>query len=157
MVLDHFSKNQIKNETMITAERYHDISVGHRVTGHENKCRYLHGHNYRIHFRVTAPDLDNIGRVIDFSVIKERLCFWLEDNYDHKFLIWEKDELRDSLIAMSSESIVVVPFNPTAENIAKHLVEVIAPVQLEGTGCTLIKCEVEETRKCKASYEIKGK
>lgn len=22
---------------LITAERYHDISVGHRVTGHENK------------------------------------------------------------------------------------------------------------------------
>ena len=30
-----------------TAERYHDISCGHRVVGHESKCAFLHGHNYR--------------------------------------------------------------------------------------------------------------
>ena len=43
---------------MITAERYHDISMGHRVVGHENKCRHLHGHNYRIHFVCEASSLD---------------------------------------------------------------------------------------------------
>ena len=41
---------------MITVERYHDISMGHRVVGHESKCRHLHGHNYRIHFICTAPE-----------------------------------------------------------------------------------------------------
>src|SRR5690606_40371968 len=55
---------------MILAERYHDISCGHRVVGHEGKCRFLHGHNYRIHFTVAADQLDEIGRVVDFSVIK---------------------------------------------------------------------------------------
>ena len=64
---------------MITVERYHDISMGHRVVGHESKCRHLHGHNYRIHFICTAPELDGVGRVIDFSEIKERLCQWLEE------------------------------------------------------------------------------
>ena len=58
---------------MLTAERYHDISCGHRVVGHENKCRHLHGHNYRVHFVCTAANLDHIGRVIDFSIIKEKL------------------------------------------------------------------------------------
>lgn len=139
---------------MITAERYHDISVGHRVTGHENKCRFLHGHNYRIHFIITSSDLDHIGRVIDFSVIKERLCQWLEDNYDHKFLIWEHDPGMSDLRKLEPESIVVVPFNPTAENIAKHLVEEVAPDQLAGTGTVLIECIIEETRKCQARYKI---
>lgn len=139
---------------MITAERYHDLSVGHKVTGHENKCRHLHGHNYRIHFVVTAPNLDHIGRVVDFSVIKEKLCMWLEDNYDHKFLIWEHDDLKDALVKMDAESIVVVPFNPTAENLAEHLVKVVAPEQLAGTGCILIECRVEETRKCLATYRV---
>ena len=73
------------------AKRYHDISCGHRVYQHESKCAHLHGHNYRVHFTCEAEELDNIGRVIDFSDMKSRLCMWLEDNWDHKTLIWEND------------------------------------------------------------------
>lgn len=156
-----------------TAERYHDISVGHRVVGHENKCRHLHGHNYRIHFVCQAKQaiesLDNIGRVIDFGVIKELLCMWLEDNWDHKFLAWEDDNVINACIdALESEhekgiidwsecspffdSIVYVPFNPTAENMAQYLVEVIGPQQLQDTSVELVSCKIEETRKCSASF-----
>lgn len=153
------------------AMRYHDISCGHRVVGHENKCRHLHGHNYRIHFECVAGALDSVGRVIDFSVIKEKLCMWVEDNWDHKFLAWEEDEVMDRAAdAMARQfytgglpsetedlfggSIVFVPFNPTAENMCQYLVNVIGPKQLEGTGVTLQKVVIEETAKCHASYKI---
>jgi 6-pyruvoyltetrahydropterin/6-carboxytetrahydropterin synthase len=139
---------------MITAERYHDLSCGHRVVGHEGKCQFLHGHNYRVHFKVAANELDSIGRVLDFAIIKEKLCIWLEENYDHKFLIWEKDPFLEDLQKITAESLVIVPFNPTAENIAKHLVEVIAPQQLANTPCRLVYCKVEETRKCSATYTV---
>lgn len=139
---------------MIVAERYHDISCGHRVVGHEGKCRFLHGHNYRIHFTVTADELDEVGRVIDFSVIKSQLCQWLEEHLDHKFLIWEKDELLEQLRSVTAESLVVVPFNPTAENIAKYLVEVVGPQQLKGYNVKLISCKIEETAKCSATYSL---
>jgi len=135
------------------AQRYHDISCGHRVHGHEGKCRHLHGHNYRVHFHCEADKLDTVGRVIDFSDIKARLCMWLEDNWDHKMLIWEGDPLAQSLITIDP-SVVIVPFNPTAENVAEHLVKVIAPQQLAGTGITLVNCIVEETRKCSASFSL---
>lgn len=139
---------------MITAERYHDISCGHRVVGHEGKCRFLHGHNYRIHFVVAAEQLDSIGRVVDFSIIKEKLCLWLEDNYDHKFLIWSEDPMLLDLQKIADESLVITPFNPTAENIAKYLVEEVGPLQLKGYNCRLINCRVEETQKCSASYSL---
>lgn len=153
---------------MLTAERYHDISCGHRVVGHENKCRHLHGHNYRVHFVCTAANLDHIGRVIDFGVIKERLCMWIENNWDHKFLAWENDPVFKSLKFAALEnsgdyhrdecnevflgSIVWTPFNPTAENMAQYLVEVIGPQQLECTGVELAQCIIEETAKCSASF-----
>lgn len=158
----------------VSAERYHDISCGHRVVGHENKCRHLHGHNYRVTFKVVQAridEVDHIGRVMDFSVIKEKLCMWLEDMWDHKFLMWEKDPLlaylmptndMDTDINVPDElceaadicagSIVILPFNPTAENMAEYLVNVIGPQQLEGTGVVLQKCTVEETRKCSATF-----
>lgn len=149
---------------MQTAERYHDFSYGHRVVGHENKCRHLHGHNGRVHFVCTAANLDHIGRVIDFGVIKERLCMWIENNWDHKFLAWERDLVMLSVVSALDEthrndsleimegSIVWTPFNPTAENMAQYLVEVIGPQQLEGTGVELIQCSIEETAKCSASF-----
>ena len=144
----------MENKSIISAERYHDISCGHRVFGHENKCAHLHGHNYRFHFKVVG-DLDSVGRVIDFSVIKERLAEWLETFYDHKFLIWNLDPMSKILSDTDPNGVVVTDFNPTAENIAKHFVDIIAPAQLEGTGTKLVKLTIEETRKCKASYEIK--
>lgn len=144
-----------------TVERYHDISCGHRVAGHESKCAHLHGHNYRITFTVAAKErqadvveLDKLGRVLDFSVVKDRLCMWVEKVWDHKTLIWGNDPLADALTALVPFDIILVPFNPTAENMAKHLVDVVGPEALFGTGCVLVACRVEETRKCSATYRL---
>lgn len=151
---------------MIGADRYHDISCGHRVHGHEGKCHNLHGHNYRVHFECRPiHSLDKVGRVLDFSNMKARLCMWLEDHWDHKFLVWQQDDYIHALLnAVSSEtavgvepvvdmlkaSLVWVPFNPTAENMAHYLLTVIGPRQLEGTGVELTAVRIEETRKCGA-------
>lgn len=172
--------------------RSHEICAGHRVVGHESKCRHLHGHNYVFHFKVqpkgiqvemeypetfpgtlTEPGkLDNLGRVIDFSVVKSTLCQWLEDNWDHKFLYWEKDPLITSMYAavgfersematdgMGDEdyddlmgSLFELPFNPTAENLAAHMVNVIGPQLLAVHGVELVSCTIEETSKCHVEY-----
>lgn len=137
----------------VYATREHTIACGHRVYGHESKCAHLHGHNYTFKFYVTADDLDNVGRILDFSVIKSKLCQWLEDNYDHKFLIYDSDPIGTQLLSSDPTGIVRVPYNPTAENIAKYLVEVVGPLVLNGTGCVLEKVEVWETPKCTAVYE----
>jgi 6-pyruvoyltetrahydropterin/6-carboxytetrahydropterin synthase len=150
------------------AVRYHDISCGHRVVGHEGKCRHLHGHNYRIHFYCEADTLDDVGRVIDFSVIKEKLCMWLENNWDHKFLAWQNDSMMSAIHYSVNndddqsqedrqhfnESLVWVTFNPTAENIANYLLETVGPEELHGTGVTLVKVVVEETAKCSVDCSI---
>lgn len=132
--------------------RYHDISCGHRVVGHEGKCKNLHGHGYRITFTCESDGLDSVGRVIDFGVIKTKLCMWLEDNWDHKTILWEKDPGITLLKSIEPDSIVPVPFNPTAENIAEYLVRDVGPYQLYGTGVKLVSVLVEETRKCSASF-----
>jgi 6-pyruvoyltetrahydropterin/6-carboxytetrahydropterin synthase len=142
---------------MITAIRYHDFCAGHRVYGHESKCAHLHGHNYRVHFEV-APDkgLDTIGRVLDFSVIKSILCEWLETNWDHKFLLWKEDPMGTTLKFADPDGVVIVPFNPTAENMAKYLVDNVSPALMKAHDipCTLIRCTIEETRKCSVSYAV---
>jgi len=55
-----------------------------------------------------------------------------------------------SALRQLDATVVIVPFNPTAENIALHMVEVLGPGCLAGTGVRLVRCDVEETRKCSA-------
>ena len=136
---------------LITATRHHDFAAGHRVYGHESKCSQAHGHGYRVHFTCQGQ-LDSVGRVIDFSVIKYKLCEWLEIQWDHRFLLWEKDPWLEQFRLVDS-TVVALPVNPTAENLASYLLEVIGPMQLAGTGVTLTKVVVEETRKCLATAE----
>jgi 6-pyruvoyltetrahydropterin/6-carboxytetrahydropterin synthase len=144
--------------TVTTASRFHDFSYGHRVVNHESKCAHLHGHNGRVTFTVIAEDLsnplDSIGRVIDFSVIKTKLCNWVEQQWDHKFLVFDQDPFLISLTHLDPFGVVTVFFNPTAENMAAYLLNEVGPKQLVGTGVKLVKVVVEETRKCSATVYL---
>ena len=147
----------------LSATRYHDISCGHRVVGHESKCAHLHGHNYRIRFTVRGAR-DALGRVLDFAEIK-KLGLWLEEHWDHKFLAWEHDSVMRFLAETAEKaalghhdeilklSVVWVPFNPTAENMALYLLTVVGP-EILPPGVTLSRVVVEETRKCSAAAEL---
>lgn len=146
----------------VQAERYHDICAGHRVVGQGGKCENLHGHNYRFHFTIEAKysvdefdstSIDSVGRVLDFSVIKAILCEWLEKNWDHKMIMWAKDPMF-SYVYDIDKSTVSVPFNPTAENMARYMVEAVAPrlFTVANIPCVLVKCRIDETRKCSATF-----
>lgn len=155
----------------ITATRKLRFCAGHRVVGHEGKCAHLHGHDYGVEIHARANSLDSVGRVIDFSVIKERVGGWIDANWDHKTLLWAKDKLRH-IVANGAEffesgneddkrqakqalgSFVVGSFNPTAENIAAHLLIVICPEVLAGTGVNVYKVVVHETPNCFATAEL---
>lgn len=137
---------------MITIKRKHHCCTGHRVVGQGGHCENLHGHDYYFEFVCTAPNLDSIGRIIDFSVMKEKLCSFIDDNWDHATLIWDQDPWLSPLTAINPSGVVAVPFNPTAENMAKFLVEVVGPDQLKSTGVELIEVTIHETSKCSATY-----
>lgn len=140
---------------MYAVERYHDISCGHRVFGHEGKCRFLHGHNYRVHFRCVSEGdnhfLDDVGRVVDFGIIKSTICMWLEHNWDHRFLMWEGDPELPHMKSIDP-TVVATPFNPTAENMARYLVDDVGPEMFAGYGILLESVTIEETAKCSASF-----
>lgn len=142
----------------VEIERYHDFCMGHRVFGHESKCAHVHGHNYRVHITATAPKLDHLGRVLDFSELKRVCCEWVETNIDHKFMVFEQDaELKEFLISTDPDGTYVVDFNPTAENIAEYLFCKFNDELVDfGTKVRVTKIRLEETRKCSATYTWEG-
>lgn len=130
--------------------------AGHRVLGHESKCANAHGHNYSAFVHAVAKDLDSIGRVIDFSVIKEKVGDWLDTYWDHTFIIYKNDEkliaCRDVL--EKNKEIFISDFNPTAENLALYLLKEICPKVLAGTGVEIVKIELHETENCKVIVSL---
>jgi 6-pyruvoyltetrahydropterin/6-carboxytetrahydropterin synthase len=70
-----------------------EFDAGHRILGHESKCAHLHGHRYVVHLTVETPTLDNLGRVVDFSVIKTIVGGWLDEHWDHNMLLNSDDPL----------------------------------------------------------------
>lgn len=61
------------------------FSAAHQLKGHHGKCEELHGHNWKVEVEVQGEQLDNIGLLIDFGLLKQYLQDILEQ-LDHKFL-----------------------------------------------------------------------
>lgn len=146
------------SETRVTAvttvTRRLCFAAGHRVFGHESKCAHPHGHNYVLHVNATADQLDSIGRVIDFGVIKARVGEWLEVNWDHAFLYFEDDREMAAWFANGKWRGYACPFNPTAENMATYLLHIVSPLLFADTGVRVVEIVLEETENCRATVRI---
>ena len=133
----------------IECTRRIQFCAGHRIWGHENKCAHLHGHNYVAFFHATAPRLDEVGRVIDFSVLKTRLGGWIEERWDHGFVLHRDDrEAIDAVTRIPEQKLFLMDANPTTENMARYLLATVAPQQLEGLGVEVVKVVLWETENC---------
>lgn len=91
---------------------------GHRLLNYDGKCAHLHGHNGKAVVTVETADLDRLGMVIDFSVMKRVIGQWIDDQLDHKMLLHRDDPVIPELRRLG-EQFVELDVNPTAENIAK--------------------------------------
>ena len=136
--------------THITCTRRLEFDAAHRVMRHESKCRYLHGHRYAVEVTVSAPELDSLGRVVDFGVIKEKLGAWIDECWDHQAILWEDDqELGEAIAEKTGQQIYYLPYNPTAENMARYLLEEVCP-QLFLKPLITEKVTIWETPNCRA-------
>ncbi|MCP3682960.1 MAG: 6-carboxytetrahydropterin synthase [bacterium] len=135
-----------------------EIPMGHRLAHHHGMCRFLHGHNYKVMITVQAKELDEQGMVMDFGLFGAFQAI-LNGTYDHSFMMWSGDKLlhviQASLDEEFRERIVVVPFHPTAENIARLWCGEFAKFLLDKVGkrVRIYEFLVYETENSCASVE----
>ena len=108
---------------MYTVTKRLEIAGAHNLAlPYASKCENLHGHNWIITVTCQSETLTEYGMVTDFALIKKEIG----DRLDHKYL----------------NNIFV--FNPTAENIAKWVCDMIP-------NC--VKVSVQESEGNVATYE----
>ncbi len=126
-----------------------EFDAAHRILEHESKCKYLHGHRYVIEAGFTTENLDELGRVIDFAVIREKLGAWIDENWDHTTILFEKDkELGKSISNITGQKIFYLPVNPTAENMAAYILETVCTELFAGIGTKCVSVKIYETPNC---------
>ncbi|GIW94402.1 MAG: 6-pyruvoyl tetrahydrobiopterin synthase [Pirellulaceae bacterium] len=130
----------------LTIMRRIDFCAGHRLLRHGGKCEFFHGHNYKADFYISGELTDPVGRLIDFAQLKQLFKGWLDEHWDHGFLLSAEDENGLAAIRMVSPTkYFVLPYNPTAENMARYLLEEVCPKLLAGTGLKATRVVVWET------------
>ncbi|MFM9058659.1 MAG: 6-pyruvoyl trahydropterin synthase family protein [Planctomycetaceae bacterium] len=147
--------------TTLALVRQLKFCAGHRLHGHEGRCAFFHGHNYRVDVEVVAEgggtDVDAVGRVVDFSLIKSRMLGWLDEHWDHAFLVFDEDANALAAVRMVEPTkYFVMPWNPTAENMARYLLEVVAPRVLGDLGVVARRVAVWETDEACAVASLAG-
>ncbi len=133
----------------VTVMRKVQFCAGHRLVGHEGKCANLHGHNYLVEFHITGKNIDGLGRVVDFAVIKKLFKGWIDEHWDHGFLLWDEDKNAiQALQQVQPHRLYLMPYNPTAENMARYLLTEISPkliATIAGYDLQVTKVVVWET------------
>lgn len=131
---------------MFRITREVSFSYGHRLFPYQGKCARLHGHNARLQVTLASTQLDEGGMVRDFADVKVALARWLDETLDHRLVLHRDDPAVAALRAIGEE-ICVVDWNPTAENLARHICE-----NLRKLGLPVVEVHLHETENCSATY-----
>jgi 6-pyruvoyltetrahydropterin/6-carboxytetrahydropterin synthase len=131
---------------MFTTSRKFTFCYAHRLLHHPGKCAHLHGHNGTVKIDLRKEELNEHGMVTDFTDIKKSIGEWIENTLDHRTLLAEYDPLVHAL-RKPGEPVLALPFEPTAENIAKLIFE-----QAEKFGLPVCAVSFWETARCAAEY-----
>lgn len=115
-----------------------EFSSAHQLRGYKGKCENLHGHNYKVEIYARGRELDNIGLLIDFGELK-KAADEVVKYLDHRNL--------NELPPFDEE------LNPSAENIAKFILEYVAS-RVGDERVQIYKVRCYETPTSVATYEI---
>jgi 6-pyruvoyltetrahydropterin/6-carboxytetrahydropterin synthase len=121
----------------------------HRIIGHSGNCKMLHGHRYTLEATFESSELNNLGMVIDFSIIKQKLLKWLNDNWDHNAILNAVDkDLGEDISRITGQKIFYLDTNPTAENMAYFLLHNVCPIIFKGESVQCSQIKLYETPNC---------
>jgi len=137
------------NGQKIRVTKKFTFDMAHALYGYDGPCKNIHGHTY--HLSVTlmgTPLSDNndtkLGMVMDFGDLKTIVKDNIIDKYDHALVLNEQAPYSQSeVISNEFEKVILVPYQPTCENLLLQFVSTIRP--LFSTDAVLVSMRLDET------------
>jgi 6-pyruvoyltetrahydropterin/6-carboxytetrahydropterin synthase len=114
--------------------RIFHFDMAHVLLNYPGKCKNIHGHTYKLEVTVkgvpcneeTSPKK---GMLIDFSDFKNLIHNEIINFWDHALMIHQdSDPILLNALKNNYEKIIIVPFQPTTENMICELAAIIKKI-----------------------------
>lgn len=105
------------------------LEMAHALSGYDGLCKNIHGHSYKLYVTVIGRSINDDqnpkhGMVIDFGDMKKIVNENIVQEFDHALVLSRNtpDEIIKGL-KMINQRLLLVPFQPTCENILLDFVK----------------------------------
>ena len=109
------------NKIRIT--KHFDFESAHALHGYDGKCKNIHGHSYHIYVTVIGTPISDKenpknGMVMDFGDLKVIVKREIVTKFDHAVVLNGNSPHKElaNTINNYSHKVVLVPYQPTSEN-----------------------------------------
>jgi 6-pyruvoyltetrahydropterin/6-carboxytetrahydropterin synthase len=113
---------------MILLTKHFDFEMAHALMDYPGKCRNIHGHSYKMEVTVVGETQPDTGMVMDFKHLKDLVNEVIVNKLDHALVL--SDATDAALVASLRahyEKVILVPFQPSAENMLEYFVTLLKP------------------------------
>ena len=115
------------------------FEAAHRLTSaYSQRCLGIHGHSYRVELLLEG-ELNTSGMVVDFGKVKAMVASFI-DKFDHSLIIHSADTYLVDIAPKLNSRFIIVPYNPTAENMCIHIL-----TEIKEIGIPITAVKVHET------------
>jgi 6-pyruvoyltetrahydropterin/6-carboxytetrahydropterin synthase len=129
-------------------KRFH-FEMAHTLYEYDGLCRNIHGHSYNLEVTISGeprnePGHPKDGMVLDFSELKNIVKTQVVNRFDHTLMVSRLvPGKQQELLRQTTDRILVVDFQPTSENIAIYISEILQ--QHLPAGVNLFSIRLYET------------
>jgi len=116
------------NKIRIT--KHFDFESAHALYGYDGKCKNIHGHSYHIYVTVIGTPIEDDknpknGMVMDFGDLKAIVKREIVSKFDHAVVLNGESPHKElaNTINDYSHKVVLVPYQPTSENMLVDFAE----------------------------------
>ncbi|MCP4883535.1 MAG: 6-carboxytetrahydropterin synthase [Flavobacteriales bacterium] len=107
----------------IRITKHFDFESAHALYGYDGKCKNIHGHSYHIYVTVIGTPIEDDkhpknGMVMDFGDLKVIVKKEIVSKFDHAVVLNANSPHKElaNTINDYSHKVVMVPYQPTSEN-----------------------------------------
>ena len=122
---------------MFTLKIVTDFASAHTLRDYPGACNRMHGHNWKVEVEVSGTELDKMGMLVDFKMIK-KATKEITERLDHYYI---------NDIAPFTE------INPTAEHLAKYFFEELQKL-ITAPNTKINQVTLWETERACATYSL---
>ena len=108
--------------SLLRISKEFEFEMAHALYHHDEKCKFIHGHSYKLVITVSGTPVNDIdssqnGMVMDFKILKKIVQEEIIEHFDHALLINANAPYKNLENIELFDNIVKVPYQPTCENL----------------------------------------